>query len=184
MRLFVGLDIPEDIKDHLGSVIAGFRPAAKVRWSPTANLHITTKFIGEWPEEHLDVVRNGLAGFPAPAPFEIAIRGLGWFPNPHKPRIFWAAIRAGQSLADLAAATESALEPLGIAKENRPYSPHLTLARIEANTELAELRRRVAGLESDDFGQFTATQFHLYLSETNPGGSVYSKLATFPFPTL
>ncbi|MBL8217807.1 MAG: RNA 2',3'-cyclic phosphodiesterase [Bryobacterales bacterium] len=181
MRLFVGLDLPESVKTNLGKLVAGLRPAAKMRWSPVANLHITTKFIGEWPEPRLEELRAALAGIKGVAPFSIAIRGLGWFPNPHNPRVFWAAVRAPEQLAQLAAATEAATHLLGIARETRPFAPHLTLARMpDPPVDLAPLRRAVATLPSDDFGSFEATCFHLYLSKMGPGGSVYTKLATYP----
>lgn len=181
MRLFVGLDLPESVKTNLGELVANLRPAAKMRWSPVTNLHITTKFIGEWPESRLEEMNAALAGIKGIAPFTIDIRGLGWFPNPHRPRVFWAAVRAPQQLAQLAAATDEATFQLGVAKETRPYSPHLTLARMpDPPVDLAALRRAVAALSSDDFGSLDAACFHLYLSKMGPGGSVYTKLATFP----
>lgn len=184
MRLFVGLDLPESVQLNLEKLVAALRPAAKLRWSPVGNLHITTKFIGEWPEERLEEMKTALGNVRGIAPFSIAIRGLGWFPNPHRPRVFWAAVRAGEQLAQLAAATEDAAFSLGVAKETRAFAPHLTLARIpDPAVDLAALRRRVASLPTDDFGSFDTTAFHLYLSKMGPGGSVYTKLATFPLET-
>ena len=181
MRLFVGLDLPANIKSNLGKLVDSLRPTAKMRWSPVANLHITTKFIGEWPEARLDEMKTALSAVKGIPPFSISIRGLGWFPNPHRPRVFWATVRAPEQLTQLAAATEDATASLGIARETRPFSPHLTLARMpDPAVDLAALRRAVAGLPSDDFGAFDATVFHLYLRKMGPGGSVYSKLATFP----
>ncbi len=179
MRLFAGLDLPDAIQQNLGALIGHLRPAAAIRWSPAANLHITTKFIGERSSGDLARIEQALAGVRGPA-IEITMRGLGWFPNPHNPRILFAAVRSPESLLDLARSTDAALEPAGVAREKRDYKPHLTLARIEERAELAELRQRIAALESDAFGQFTATAFHLYLSQPGPGGSVYSKLASFP----
>jgi 2'-5' RNA ligase len=179
MRLFVGLDLPPEVQGRLAAFIDTLRPAARLRWSTAANLHITTKFIGEWPEARTEELKQALAGVSGP-PVPVAIRGLGWFPNPHSPRVFFAAVRAPESLAALHKATDAALQPLGVAREERAYSPHLTLARLEDKAGLVELRRRVASLDSDDFGEFTATAFHLYLSRPGPGGSVYSKLACFP----
>lgn len=179
MRLFAGLDLPASIQQNLGALLDRLRPAAPLRWSPVANLHITTKFIGQWPEERLDEMKRALAAVRGPA-IDIAIRGLGWFPNPHSPRVFFASVRAPESLAALALTTEDAAESLGITRETRAYSPHLTLARNEERAGLVELRRRIAALESVDFGQFTAAAFHLYLSQPGPAGSVYTKLASFP----
>ncbi|HUQ91767.1 MAG TPA: RNA 2',3'-cyclic phosphodiesterase [Bryobacteraceae bacterium] len=179
MRLFVGIDIPQEIKNTLAGLIDSMRPIANLRWSQTSNLHVTTKFIGEWPEARLGEVKAQLARMEHTS-IPISIRGLGWFPNPHTPRVFWAAVRAPESLGTLAGKTEEALSALGIARETRPYSPHLTLARIENQPALAGLRRHVAALPSDDFGEFKATAFHLYHSQPGPNRSIYTKLESFP----
>ena len=180
MRLFTGIESPEDIKNRLEVLIEHLRPTAHLKWSQVYNLHITTKFIGEWPAERLDELKDALCGIPASGAIEVQIRGLGWFPNPHHPKVFWAGIKTGKELEQLAAATESATEKLGIARENRAFSPHLTLARIREVAPLAPLRQAVAKLESPDFGKFTATEFRLYLSEPGASGSVYTNLQSFP----
>ncbi len=184
MRLFTGLDIPTHVKDNLGGLIESLRPVARLRWSLVGNLHITTKFIGEWPEQRLEEMKQALASIASKPAIPIAIRGLGWFPNPHSPRVFWAAVRAPESLADLARATEDATFELGVARENRPFAPHLTLARIQNPGDIGQLRHRVAELDSDDFGEFSATEFHLYQSRMMAGGSVYSKLASYSLEPL
>ena len=181
MRLFTGIDLPEEVQQRLEQLLEHLRPAAHLRWSPVYNLHITTKFIGEWPEEKLEQLQAALARAPKREPISIHINGLGWFPNPHSPRVFWAAVHAGPGLAELAKTLEDALEPLGIARETRPFSPHLTLARITQAVPLQALREAVAGLESADFGVFPADRFHLYLSKPGAAGTVYTKLAQYPF---
>lgn len=180
MRLFTGLDLPEREMASLDALLAQLRPLAPLRWSQAANLHVTTKFIGEWPEARLDELRAALSAVPSPGPVAITLSGLGWFPNPHQPRIFMAAVKAPPELSALAAATEAQVEPLGITREERPYRAHLTLARIAGPADLAALRRAVAGLPSTEFGSFEAGAFHLYLSESGR----YTKLASFPLPRL
>ncbi|MCX6621381.1 MAG: RNA 2',3'-cyclic phosphodiesterase [Acidobacteria bacterium] len=180
MRLFVGLDIPEDITGTLDRLVNQLRPAAKVNWSRPANLHITTKFIGEWPPERLGEMKQALAAVPRLSAIDIEVRALGWFPNPHHPKVFFAAIHASPLLARLASETEKAAATLGVPTENRPYSPHLTLARIKTPVDLSAVRQAVAALPSLEFGRFTADRFFLYLSELRPPGPVYSKLAGFP----
>ncbi|MCS7024884.1 MAG: RNA 2',3'-cyclic phosphodiesterase [Bryobacteraceae bacterium] len=179
MRLFVALDLPEPVKNSLASLIETLRPCAALRWVKPENLHITTKFIGEFPEEDLDLLQAALSEIQSPA-VPISVRGLGWFPNPHRPRVFWAAVHAPDSLPALARATEEAVVGLGVPREGRPWAPHLTLARIEATVDLASLRRRIASLDGQDWGSFKATEFHLYKSDLRPGGSVYTRLVTFP----
>src|SRR5438046_1095664 len=130
MRLFTGIDLPQDVQDKLERLLARLRPTAHLIWSPVYNLHITTKFIGSWPEEELDKLTSALAAIPQPSVIAISIRSVGWFPNPHNPRVFWAGVQGGTALAELAKRTEDALQLLGVAREQRAFSPHLTLARI------------------------------------------------------
>jgi 2'-5' RNA ligase len=179
MRLFTGIEIPDDIKNRLQVLIEHLRANANLKWSPVYNLHITTKFIGEWPAARLEEINSALRGVEPTGPIDVEVRGLGWFPNPHNPRVFWAGIKAPKELEQLARATDSALEKLGIGREDRAFSPHLTLARIRQPAPLAPLRQAVAKLQSTDFGKFTATEFRLYLSEPGASGSVYTNLQNF-----
>lgn len=180
MRLFIGIDLPPEIVANLEDLLQRLKPSAQINWSPPRNLHITTKFIGEWPDERLPELKSALGTLPARQPIAIAIEKLGFFPNPHSPRVFWAGVHGGDDLASLARDTEGALAPLGIAKEGRPYSPHLTLARIKTPGNQPALLQAVAKLPSLDFGGFVAGRFYLYQSRTAPTGSVYTKLAEFP----
>jgi len=183
MRLFVAIDPPADVLDNLGAWLDQVRPLAKLAWSPVENLHITTKFVGEWPERPLDKTAPGLeemkmalAAVAIPEPVDIEIRGLGWFPNPHRPRVFWAGVEAREPLRNLARATEQATAQLGVPVEERPYSPHVTLARIRNPVPLDSLREAVSKHETQTFGQFRASAFYLYLS----AGGRYTRLMEFP----
>src|ERR1017187_748102 len=85
MRLFTGLDLSPEVVRTLDALLDRLRPAARVKWSLPANLHVTTRFIGEWPAERLPDLRDALAGLPSHPPIPIHIRKLGFFPNPHSP---------------------------------------------------------------------------------------------------
>jgi len=170
MRLFTGLDLPAHVSAALEDLLARLRPTARLRWSPVDNLHVTTKFIGEWPENRLTEMKAALAGVPGRAPVPVAIRGVEL-----KPRMIWARVDA-PGLAPLAADLDAALGRIGVPSEHRPFTAHLTLARIPNPVRL-DLTRDAAA----DFGSFDADRFYLYLSKPGPGGSVYSKLAEFPF---
>ena len=180
MRLFTGIDPPAEVVTNLENLLVRLKPAATINWSPPENLHVTTKFIGEWPEDRLDELKAALGTLRARPAIPISIGKLGFFPNPHSPRVFWAGIHAGEALAQLARDTEDALAPLGIAREQRAFSPHLTLARIKTPGKQPALLQAVAQLPSLEFGAFTSDRFFLYRSQTAPSGSVYTKLAEFP----
>jgi len=182
VRLFTGIPIPPDVTANLSRLLDLLRPSAQIRWSPVYNLHITTRFIGEWPETRLSEIVGRLQPLGERATITLEVSGLGWFPNPHSPRILFTAVRDSGALSDLATATDAALEPLGIEREQKPYHPHLTLARIkDAGATLAGLRQAIAKLETTELGTFPASAFSLYASEPGPAGSIYTRLADIRF---
>jgi RNA 2',3'-cyclic 3'-phosphodiesterase len=180
MRLFIALDLPDQVVRNLESLVGQLKPTARIQWSPPANLHVTTKFIGEFPEDRLPELQTALAKLPKRPPIEVIVAQLGFFPNERSPRVFWCGIEA-PGLDSLAADTESATAALGVTRENRPFSPHLTLARIKERPDLRPLHNAIAALPARDFGRFTARSLFLYRSQLRPTGSVYTKLAEFPF---
>lgn len=183
MRLFTAIDLPADTASRLEELQAKLRPAARLRWSRVENLHITTKFIGEWPSDRLDEMVAALGAIPSVGAIEIALRGLGYFPNPHQPRVFWVGVEAGEPLARLAKLTGDATAPLGVPREDRPFHPHLTLARLNPRADppgaVGALRRAVASVVEPDCGAFSAQEWHLYLSEPGGGVSRYTRIETF-----
>ncbi|MBM3726688.1 MAG: RNA 2',3'-cyclic phosphodiesterase [Acidobacteria bacterium] len=180
MRLFTGFTIPYETRRNLELLLAHLKPTAAIQWSPLDNLHITTRFIGEWPEDRLDEIKDALAGVPGFGPFDISVTGLGWFPNPHKPHSFFAGIAAPEGLLQLKRATDEALEPLGVAHKSERFVPHLTLARLRGTADIGALRAAIAQLPAVDFGRFRATAWNLYESRLGNGPSVYTKLAGYP----
>jgi len=178
MRLFAALDLPATTVHRLEELLDRLRPLARIHWSPPANLHITTKFIGEWPEARVEELKAALAEIETRGALSVHVRRVGFFPNAHAPRVFWCGVEA-PGLEALAAATDRATSALGIPAETRPFSPHLTLARIKERVDLQPLREAIAALPSLDFGSFEAPGFFLYQSTLRPSGSVYTKLAEF-----
>jgi RNA 2',3'-cyclic 3'-phosphodiesterase len=181
MRLFTGIDLPEPVRERLERLLMHLRPAAHLKWSPIYNLHLTLKFIGEWPEEKLPQLEEALHSVPPRPPVHAELKGLGWFPNPHHPRVFWVGLQAAEGLAELVRDTETVLAPLGIAKDDRAFTAHLTLARIKEPVPLEPLRRAIAQLESTEFGSFVADRFHLFRSQPGSAGSIYTKLSEYRF---
>jgi 2'-5' RNA ligase len=180
MRLFCGLSLAYEVRRNLELLLEHLRPKAALHWTPPANLHITTKFIGEWPEERGAELRETLTRLGAGRTIRLAVRGLGWFPNPHHPRFLFAGVEKTAELEQLAADTARALTGVGIPEETKPYLPHVTLARIKGEPDLAPVRAAIASLPSADFGAYTAAKHLLYRSRVGPEGSVYSVEAEFP----
>jgi 2'-5' RNA ligase len=180
MRLFTAIDLTEEVRGNIESLLDRLRPTARLRWSKVHNMHVTTKFIGEWPPERLQELISALSAMPPSGAIPIAVRGLGWFPNAKSPRVFWAGIEATGGLRELARNTEQVASRLGIPEETRTYSPHLTLARIQMPVDLTALRKAIDALPSTEFGSFSAGMHSLYESKLSPGGSNYTKIAEFP----
>jgi RNA 2',3'-cyclic 3'-phosphodiesterase len=186
MRLFVAFDLPDDIRQRLVRLIAKLEPASrdaqsKVRWVQPESLHITLKFIGHIADEQLPGIRAALAAIRPREPVGLHYRGIGFFPNPRRPRVLWCCIDASPNLAKLAAEIESALEPLGVTSESRKFVPHLTLARLGRSAQPSNLARAVEGVKDQDFGNTRETKFHLYEGILKPSGSEYKKLETYSF---
>jgi 2'-5' RNA ligase len=181
MRLFTAILLPPEMLLRLERLLSALRPEALIKWSPLDNLHITVKFIGNWPENRLHELDAALAAIPPRDSFEIQICDLGWFPDHRSPRVLWAGVQNCPALLDLAKETEARLEALGIAKEERAFAPHLTLARIKNPIPLNRLRERVEELQPADLGTFRARSFSLFRSDPGSNASVYRNLRDYRF---
>jgi 2'-5' RNA ligase len=176
------MDIPEDVRSAIAALTAKLRPACRnARWARIEGLHVTLKFIGETSPEKTEAIKTALASIPSRASIPLTFRGLGFFPDERRPHVLWAGVKAGAELAELAGAVETALEPLGIPREDRAFSPHLTLARLETPRVLGAFQDAVKNAGRLAFGRTTAEEFHLYQSVLKPGGAEYTRLATFSF---
>ncbi len=182
MRLFVALELTPAIHEALRALVGKLeRTGADLRWVRPEGMHLTLKFIGEVASEKLAPIKAALARASSPAAVQLSFRGLGYFPNERRPRVFWVGIEASENLAPLAAEMEKALAPLGIPAEKRAYVPHLTLGRFKSDARLAELQKEIAGLSSTDFGCFGARSFALFQSRLSPKGAEYTRLEEFHF---
>ncbi len=189
MRLFVALDLTDAVRAAIAELLARLKPTTgAVRWVQPEVLHLTVKFIGHLGEEKLPALRDALVRVGTSEPVELEFHGVGFFPHPRSPRVFWVGVRGNDALFDLAGQIEAALEPLGIARERRAYAPHLTLGRFKSGpgkkTDAHGLRRlqeKIAALPSVDFGHVHCEEFSLYQSKLSPGGAKYSKLERFGF---
>jgi 2'-5' RNA ligase len=182
MRLFVALELSPEVHAAVLSVVERLRDAdADLRWVRPDGMHLTLKFIGEVAADKLEPLHEALLRVKSEAPVRLAFRGLGYFPNPRRPRVLWIGVEASENLAPLAAQVEAALEPLGIPAEKRAYVPHLTLGRFRSDRRLPQLQERIAELPSTDFGGFAARAFALFQSKLSPHGAQYARLEEFHF---
>ncbi len=189
MRLFVALDIPQEIRDHLSRFVEGLRNfAPDVRFVNPDTFHITLKFIGE--TQMLEEITRALASAHGPS-FDITFSGTGFFPGERNPRVFWVGIQAPPELQRLASAVDTSLQPLGFEPERGPYQPHLTLARSGSgkprprpgdrpNPKFQRVQQRLSSMPQPSFGTMTAREFFLYESKLSPRGAQYFKVERYP----
>jgi len=192
MRLFIALDIDDAIRERITRFVEGVQGLApNARWAKPESLHVTLKFIGEQSEAVAEQIKQALGAVSAPRA-EIQFRGYGFFPTAKAARVFWVGMATGPELASLATAVDDAMATLHIPKEERAFSPHLTLARGPGgsgsprarkgdgpNSTFQRLQEKLAPLTAPEFGTMTAREFFLYQSQLSPKGSQYTKLARF-----
>jgi len=192
MRLFIALDIDDAIRQRLVRFVEGVRNfAPDARWVKPESLHVTLKFIGEQPDTAVEKIKQALTTISA-ATTEINFRGYGFFPTAKSARVLWIGMEAGSALAALAAAIDEKMSTLGIPKEDRAFSPHLTLARAAGGSgsprrlrsdsshhAFQHLQEKLSALPTPEFGTMTPREFFLYQSQLSPKGSKYTKLAGF-----
>jgi 2'-5' RNA ligase len=181
MRAFVAIDLPDAIHAALGRQQQEFRSACRdARWTRPEGIHLTLKFLGEISDAQVEKVAAALSDLGKFEPFPIEVKGFGFFPNGHRPRIFWVGVEAPPSLAELAARVEASMEKLGFPREQRGFSPHLTLARFPVPRPQPALEALLARQADLELGRFEASEFFLFESKLSPQGAQYRKLARFP----
>jgi RNA 2',3'-cyclic 3'-phosphodiesterase len=182
VRLFVALDLPEGVRAALSELAARLKKSCNgPRWVLLEGVHVTLKFIGETSDEQAERIRSALAQVRVAEPVEMRFSGLGFFPNEQRPRVFWAGMEAEPTLAALASAIETKLEPLGIPRETHEFHPHITLARLNSMDGVSALQAAAKESAALEFGHAAATEFFLYRSVLKSSGAEYTRLASYPF---
>ncbi len=169
IRLFIGIPLPETVMGELAALTERLRsPLDGLRWSAATGWHITLQFLGKTDAEQYACVVAGLRkiGFP---PFEIQLEPPGFF---ERAGVFFAGVRLSPELVRLQELVVAASQPCGFVPEDRPYHPHITLARSkDGQRQLRGLKSRLGG--GTEFSGFRAAEFLLYESFPGPGGSRY-----------
>lgn len=177
-RLFIALELPDAVKDRLVDLRESIPGAA---WVGRDAFHLTLRFVGDGIEEAAMIaLRDGLSAVNG-APFSISLRGAGRFPpgDRRPPRVLWIGISAPPALLTLQAAVEQAVTAAGFPPEDRPFSPHLTLARLknpESGAAVEAFIRQQTAFRSDPIA---IAAFHLIASTLTPSGARYQTLRTY-----
>jgi 2'-5' RNA ligase len=182
MRLFVAVEMNRSVEETASEVIAELRtraarlaPRAKITWTPPQRIHVTVRFIGEADETKTRAIRSALGpSIDAPV-FDLSIEGVGAFPAKGPPRVFWAGLTDGRAgLLEVERVVSQRLETL-VPADDRPYAPHLTLARVKEPTGLSRARL-FDGLASKQFGKVHVDAITLFESRLSPKGATHVPL--------
>ena len=177
-RLFVAVDMPEEVRNQLGDMFFGI-PGAK--WVPAEQLHLTLRFIGEVDGGVFRDVKDALSTIKRPA-FTMQLKGLGCFPPRKQPKVLWVGIDKNEQLLQLRNRVEAELVRAGLPPEQRKFSPHVTLARLR-DTPLSKLTNFLAGNGLYASIVFPVREFHLYSSQLTPKGAIHQIEATYELET-
>jgi 2'-5' RNA ligase len=187
VRLFVAVQINPLVAAAAAALTADLRrraerlaPKARITWIPEDRLHMTVRFIGSVDEGVASAIREALEPAVPVPPFDLVIAGVGTFPGRGAPRVVWAGITAGaESLGRLEQEVSHRLAALDIRPEARPYSPHLTLARVR---EAAGMNspRLCDGLADQMLGTTRVEAITLFESRLSPAGPTYDALQRTP----
>ncbi len=174
-RLFVAVDLPEEIREELGAICFGL-PGAK--WVKVEQIHITLRFIGEVNGGMFRDIREALAEVKG-GPFTLQVKGMGTFPPGKKSNVLWAGLEKSGELYQLKKRVDNRLKALGLEPEKRKFSPHIALARLK-DTPVNRVSQFLAGHALFSLPEFMVRGFHLYSSMLNSSGAIHRLQATYP----
>lgn len=186
IRAFIAIDLPveartalTDFQNRLKAIV----PPNTVRWTGPQNIHLTLHFLGNIAANEvvkvIEVLESRSAAYP---PFSLTLAGLGCFPNLRRPRIVWVGVEGDTaSLVGLHHDVGQQLKVIDFRPEARPYSPHLTLGRVNKGIPARRLQQLGEAIEREQPGtgplaRLTVTEINLMQSELKPGGPVYTRL--------
>ncbi len=184
IRSFLAFSLPAPIREVAEPVLRDLSGASRdVKWVRPQNVHITLVFLGSVDEAVIPGVTSAAAGICTTfSPFRLSVNGVGFFPNPRRPRVIWLGLQGDvERMGRFRDALQKALEPFGVEPEKRPFQPHLTLGRFRKggvmDDRLARAMERHARVTSPEC---TFSEFVLFRSDLHPSGAVYTALARFP----
>ena len=184
MRAFIAIELPDNVKKALSNLQSQLKSGGQtpVKWVDPNSVHLTLKFLGDITIAQVDSITGAMKTATTDIPsFGLTIRELGVFPNLRRVQVIWVGIEGDIApLSQLQQRLESNLTPLGFTPESRPFTPHLTLARVReraTNTEKQDLGQLITGARFEEKVSFTGNTLSLMRSRLTPQGAVYHRIA-------
>ena len=175
IRAFIAVRMPEDISGELENFLAELRPLSKIRWVKYGQFHITLKFLGELEPGVIAQVKDSLTPLKKFDPFMIELSYIGAFPNLNTPRVIWlSGDKGAKELTQLSRRVNEVLyEEVDLAKDDKRFKPHLTLARVKDERLTEELIRKLGEVKNFSW---VCDELFLMRSELTPKGPIYTEL--------
>jgi 2'-5' RNA ligase len=180
IRAFIAIEIPAF--ERLLELMSLLRNSgAKISVPSENSVHITLKFLGEIQESFVERISESLGKIASHLTrFEVEVVGTGAFPNARSPRVLWVGLRDKGELAKIVSELDPAMSSFGIPKEQRPFKPHVTVARVKSMQGLDKALSILREFESVRFGSFIVSELRLKKSTLTPAGAIYEDLAVKP----
>jgi 2'-5' RNA ligase len=179
MRTFIAIEIPEEIKKQMAEAQRRLKgTGVEAGWTRPEGVHLTLKFLGEIPESKVPEIMSALTGAAGGSGrFRLEVEGVGAFPNPKNARVVWIGVSGDvEKLTGLQAVVEDAMARLGMKREERKFTPHLTLGRIKYIRSKESWLGALEELKDVKLPGFDVTSVHLMKSELRPAGAVYTEM--------
>lgn len=176
MRTFIAIDLTAEIKNELARAVRLLKPVAPgIKWVVPENYHLTLKFLGEVSESRLEMLRTTLEEVTGRhRSFPLTVKGAGSFPpGQSRMRVIWVGIEAGPELLALQSDLEDTLNQQGFEREERPFSPHLTVGRAREPQSQDRLKAELKKLDAKEFGIMEVKEISLFESRLHPEGPEY-----------
>ncbi len=158
---------------------------ASLKWASPLYWHITSHFIGKAEKGEIEILKDIISETSKSAShFSVSVKGIGFFPSAGHPKVLWAGVEPKDKLSKLYHKTGALLRTAGFKTDDRPYSPHITLARVKhcKNTEITkEIESTYSGTV---FGTLNINEIILYESRLFPSGAKYIPLFKAEFNTV
>jgi 2'-5' RNA ligase len=185
IRCFIAIELPAELKAELTRLQNKLRSATGgncARWVESSGIHLTLKFLGNVPRGKIDEIVRAMEEAVKDLPeLKFEVSDCGCFPNMHRPQVVWVGLTGDtKTLGELVKRLEDALTKLGFKPEGRPFTPHLTLARVRDTATPAErqaLGEAISRAELGIISGIIATGICLMQSELTPKGAIYTRLA-------
>jgi len=184
VRSFIAIELPDELKLGLAQLQAQLKidKQPSVKWVNPYSIHLTLKFLGNIAVDKISEITRAIeTAVQGMSPFHLEVKGLGVFPNLRRVQVAWVGINGEVAqLSQLQQRIDSNLAPLGFAPESRPFTPHLTLARLRQQASLAEQQsfgQLITGTKFTAVYGFSIDSINLMRSELTREGAIYSRIS-------